>query len=193
MLLSMMLPITATRTSASSCTFCCSWFFFCLLKGRIPFPLAFPFFAGRLVMFFHQLMRNNSLLNPHSTLPSLLHLLYLFLLLRVVASLTVPGGQEFHFPHFPQILINFSNFSSNFTYFFPHFGSPGGRFAHPGRPWLHHCFYCRQYSSTSTSSTSSVVLLLFLFFFFFFLLSSADVLCPSLFFLSHVGFVFSIL
>ena len=40
---------------------------------------------------------------------------------------------------FPQILINFSYFSSNFTYFLPHFGSPGGRLAHPGRPWLRHC------------------------------------------------------
>ena len=27
-----------------------------------------------------------------------------------VASLTVPGGQEFHFPQFPQIVINFSFF-----------------------------------------------------------------------------------
>ena len=37
---------------------------------------------------------------------------------------------------FPQISINFS---SNFTYFLPHFGPPGGRVAHPGRPWLRHC------------------------------------------------------
>ena len=56
-----------------------------------------------------------------------------------VASLTVPGGQEFHFPHFfPEISINFSDFSSNFTYFLPHFGPPHGRVTHPGRPWLHH-------------------------------------------------------
>ena len=40
---------------------------------------------------------------------------------------------------FPQILINLSYFSSNFTHFLPHFGSPGGRLAHPGRPWLRHC------------------------------------------------------
>ena len=111
---------------------------------------------------------------------------------RAVASLTVPGGQEFHFPHFssnfdqfilgtgakfghtfglttcgrPQLklyllllfydlgLRPFSGagrrklqpnlaptpyFSSNFTHFLPHFGSPGGRLAHPGRPWLRHC------------------------------------------------------
>ena len=40
---------------------------------------------------------------------------------------------------FPQILIIFSYFSSNFSNFLPHFGSPGGRVAHPGRPWLRHC------------------------------------------------------
>ena len=39
---------------------------------------------------------------------------------------------------FPQILINLSYFSSNFTLFLPHFGSPGGRLDHPGRPWLRH-------------------------------------------------------
>ena len=58
---------------------------------------------------------------------------------RAVASLTIPGGQEFHFPHFfPEISINFSDFSSNFTYFLPYFGPPHGRIAHPGRPWLRH-------------------------------------------------------
>ena len=41
---------------------------------------------------------------------------------------------------FPQTLINSTNFSSNFTYFLPHFGLPGGRLAHPGRSWLRHCF-----------------------------------------------------
>ena len=39
---------------------------------------------------------------------------------------------------FPEISINFSYFSSNFTFFLPHFGPPGGRVAHPGRPWLRH-------------------------------------------------------
>ena len=38
----------------------------------------------------------------------------------------------------PQILIDVSYFSSNFTYFLPHFGPPGGRVAHPGRHWLRH-------------------------------------------------------
>ena len=54
---------------------------------------------------------------------------------RAVASLTVPGGHEFHFPH---LLINFTYLSSNFSHFLPHFGPPGGRVAHPGRPWLRH-------------------------------------------------------
>ena len=31
-----------------------------------------------------------------------------------------------------------SNTYPNFTYFLPHFGPPGGRVAHPGRPWLRH-------------------------------------------------------
>ena len=38
-----------------------------------------------------------------------------------------------------QISISFSYFSSNLTYFFPHFGPPGGQLAHPARPWLRHC------------------------------------------------------
>ena len=60
---------------------------------------------------------------------------------RAVASLTVLGGQEFQFLHFfPQIWIKFSYFSSNLTYFLPHFGSLGGRVAHPGRPWLRQCW-----------------------------------------------------
>ena len=54
---------------------------------------------------------------------------------RAVASLTVPGGgKSSTLLIFPQISINFS---SNFTYFLPHFGPPGGR-VHPGRPWLRH-------------------------------------------------------
>ena len=38
----------------------------------------------------------------------------------------------------PQIWIDFSYFSSNFTYFLPHFGPPGGWVTHLGRPWLCH-------------------------------------------------------
>ena len=56
---------------------------------------------------------------------------------RAVASLTIPDGQKFHFPLFPQISINISYFSSIFSHFLPHVGSPGGRVAHLGRPWLY--------------------------------------------------------
>ena len=45
---------------------------------------------------------------------------------------------------FSQILIIFFLFSSNFAYFLPHFGLPGGRVAHPGRPWLRHWLYTSQ-------------------------------------------------
>ena len=38
----------------------------------------------------------------------------------------------------PKFWTFFSYFSSNFSHFLPHFGSPGGRLAHPGRPWLRH-------------------------------------------------------
>ena len=33
----------------------------------------------------------------------------------------------------------FSYISLNFPHLCPHFGSPGGQLAHPGRPWLCHC------------------------------------------------------
>ena len=51
-----------------------------------------------------------------------------------------PGwvGKSSIFFFFPQISIKFSYFSSNFTYFVPHFGPPGGRVAYLGRPWLRH-------------------------------------------------------
>ena len=75
----------------------------------------------------YQESQHNRPFNWHSTM------------FRAVASLTVPDALEFHFPHlFPQIKINFSYFSSNFTYFLPHFGPPGGWVATQGRPWLRH-------------------------------------------------------
>ena len=67
---------------------------------------------------------------------------------RPIRMVTRQGCSQPHSPgwarvplasFFPQILINLSYFSSNFTHFLPHFGSPGGRAAHPGRPWLRHC------------------------------------------------------
>ena len=54
---------------------------------------------------------------------------------------------------FPQILINLSYFSSNFTHFLPHFGSPGGRLDHPGRPWLRHWCYPASQSRVGKGST----------------------------------------
>ena len=47
-----------------------------------------------------------------------------------VASLSVPGEQEFHFPHFSSNFIIFSYFSSNFPKFYPHSG-PGKALATP--------------------------------------------------------------
>ena len=58
---------------------------------------------------------------------------------RPVASLTVPGGQGFHFPHFfLKIRSIFLIFPQTLLIFFLIFGPPGGRLAHPGRPWLRH-------------------------------------------------------
>ena len=48
---------------------------------------------------------------------------------------------------FPQSLINFSYFFSDFTCFLPHLGHPGGRVTHPGRPWLRHWFPVVDFSS----------------------------------------------
>ena len=50
-----------------------------------------------------------------------------------------PGwAKEAHFLICPHSSIIFSHFASIFPDFLPQFGPPGGRFAHPGRPWLHH-------------------------------------------------------
>ena len=58
---------------------------------------------------------------------------------RAVASLAVSGGQEFHLPHFfLKSRLSFIIFPLTFTHFLPHFGPPGGRLAHPGRPLLRH-------------------------------------------------------
>ena len=69
--------------------------------------------------------------------------LFAFFVFRVVASLTGLGWARVPLSlFFPQILGNFSYFSSNCTYFLPHFDSPGGRLAHMGRSWLRHCLFC---------------------------------------------------
>ena len=57
---------------------------------------------------------------------------------RCIASLTIPGWQEFHLLHFPQISLIFSYFSSNFPHFILILAL---RVAHSGRYWLQHCLY----------------------------------------------------
>ena len=63
---------------------------------------------------------------------------------RGLASLTVLGKQEFHFPHFSSNFHHLFLFSSNFPHFCPCFGPPGGRVTHPGKalamPLLSHKF-----------------------------------------------------
>ena len=60
---------------------------------------------------------------------------------RAVASITVPGGQWFHFPHsFLKVQSIFVLFPQKFLIFFLILAlRPGGRFAHPESPWLRHC------------------------------------------------------
>ena len=50
-------------------------------------------------------------------------------------------GKISFFLIFPQIFVIFTYFSSKFSHFLPHFGPPGGRVAHPGRPWLRYWRY----------------------------------------------------
>ena len=101
---------------------------------------------------------------------------------RAVASLTVPGGQEFHFPHFfLWFQSNFSYFSSYFTYFLPHFGPPGGRLPHPGRPWLRHCKDMGSWRVAKTIGNKEVI-------WFGYILKSV---CKFwLIFLDHITYVF---
>ena len=64
---------------------------------------------------------------------------------------------------FPQISINFS---SNFIYFLPHFGLPGGRVAQLGRLWLRYCVpktpFKFQYDERSSTRTIISIKSLFL-------------------------------
>ena len=65
---------------------------------------------------------------------------------RAVASLTVPGGQEFHFPHFfLKFWSNCLTFPQTLLIFFLILAllSSGGRLAHPRRPWLRHWVHIR--------------------------------------------------
>ena len=60
-------------------------------------------------------------------------------------------GKSTTFLIFPQILINFSYFSSKFSHFLPHFVPPDGQLAHPGRPWLRHCDFRKFWKSSQIS------------------------------------------
>ena len=52
--------------------------------------------------------------------------------------LTPGWARREHFLNFSLFSSIFSHYSSIFLHFFPQFGLPGGRVAHPGRPWLRH-------------------------------------------------------
>ena len=71
---------------------------------------------------------------PSSRLIGMLRIGIDGLIFRVVASLTVPDGQEFPFPQFSSNFDQFfSYFSSNFTYFLPHFWPSGWASRPPGK------------------------------------------------------------
>ena len=75
---------------------------------------------------------------------------------RAVASLAAPGGQESSL--FLKFWSIFLNFSSNITFFFPHFGPPGGWVAHPGRLWLHH--WCHHQDACFSMSSHPFIMCL---------------------------------
>ena len=64
--------------------------------------------------------------------PQLYHWVWKVLLSRGVASITVPGGQEFHFLHFSSNLNHFFLIFPLSSFFCPHFGPPGRRLPHKG-------------------------------------------------------------
>ena len=86
-------------------------------------PLKFKYLIGSRVIV------HNNILNS-CLISKLFHLLTfrtIYFNIRAVASLTVPGGQEFHFPHFlSKFWLFFRIFPRTFL-IFPYFGSPGGR------------------------------------------------------------------
>ena len=57
-----------------------------------------------------------------------------FAIFRAVASLRVPGGQEFHFPYFSSYFDQFFLLFLKLVSFSSSFWPSGGRLAHPGRP-----------------------------------------------------------
>ena len=52
--------------------------------------------------------------------------------------LTPTWARYEYFLIFSSFFCIFSHFSSIFLNFLPHFGRPGGRVVHPGRPWVRH-------------------------------------------------------
>ena len=52
--------------------------------------------------------------------------------------LTPGWARTEHFLNLSSFSCSFYHCSSNFPHFLPYFGLPGGRIAHPGRPWLRH-------------------------------------------------------
>ena len=53
-------------------------------------------------------------------------------------TLNLGWAREEHFLIFPHYSVIFFHFSSICPHFLPQFDAPGGRLAHPGRPWLRH-------------------------------------------------------
>ena len=88
----------------------------------------------------------------HDSTPSQGHpILIVFTGFLLLLNLKIPrlfqGRSQPHSPGWARVPLSsfslkfrsiFLIFSSNFTYFLPHFGPPDGRVAHPGRPWLCH-------------------------------------------------------
>ena len=80
--------------------------------------------------------------NSHQNQTVRYNLYHNFIVCRAVASLTVPGGQEFHFPHFSSNFDQFFLFFLKLYYFLPHHFDPSdGRVANPGRRLPHHWLY----------------------------------------------------
>ena len=104
------------------------------MRGIQVFSLPFPLFLSSLSSSFLSSL-------PFSSFLSSLQILRGGgpLCPRTEASLSPLGGQDKNissiFPHFLVV----SHISSNCLNFLPYFGLPGGRFAHPERPWLRHC------------------------------------------------------
>ena len=72
----------------------------------------------------------------------------IYLLFSLISIAVKQGPSQPHSPGWARVPLSsfylkfqfiFLVFPQTFTYFLPHFGPPGGRVPHPGRPWLRHC------------------------------------------------------